>query len=190
MSYMKRIFLGIDFDVETKNALGQCIAGLKTEAERRGLKIRWATTENLHLTLKFLGEVEDSQIERITKACREVICSQVRFDLSIGNLGAFPNMRSARIVWVGVHDDKGPLRLLASVIEKSMEPLGFAVERRQFSAHVTLGRVKVPDNVEKLIELHQVTELARMRVGEITLFESAKLGSGVRYVPLSSIPLA
>lgn len=186
---MKRIFWAIDFNAEIKNTLGQCIAGLKAEAERRKLKVRWAAKENLHLTLKFLGEVEDSQVDRIDGACREAIYGQVGFDLCVGGLGAFPNVRAARIVWIGMHADNNHLKQLASAIEKAMEPLGFAAERRQFSAHVTLGRIKVPENVGKLVELHQVTELARMRVGVITLLESVKLGGGLRYVPLSSISL-
>ncbi len=104
--------------------------------------MRWTRPENVHLTLKFLGEVPEGEIEQIGAALRKACADHTPFDASLSSFGAFPSARRARVIWAGAGAGSEKLRALAADVETAFEPLGFGREDRTFVPHATLGRVR------------------------------------------------
>jgi RNA 2',3'-cyclic 3'-phosphodiesterase len=113
-------------------------------------KVKWVEPQNLHLTLKFLGETDSMRLDAVKSAVARAASRFGAFDISISGCGAFPNLRSPKVFWVGIVDDKKRLRTLAENIDSNLAELGFERESRPFSAHLTLGRVKEPERLEAL----------------------------------------
>lgn len=151
--------------------------------------IRWVPPENIHLTLKFLGDVPFNQVETLQSVVSMIASDCNVFDIQIGQLGAFPSSRKARVIWTGV-EVCHPLRLLYEKIEIETEKLGFKKEDRRFSPHLTLGRVQ--DNITT-DEANRLTALFEKKladctgsftVNKITLFRSDLTPGGAHYYPL------
>src|SRR3970040_1457372 len=135
-----RAFVAVNLDPSLKEALARVMERLKaTRAD-----VARGKPENLHLTLKFLGQVEETRLEAIAEAVASAArgCGPFRFVL--GGLGAFPQPRAARVVWVGVPEGADSLAGLQARLEAELEPLGFPREERPFTAHLTLGRGRGP----------------------------------------------
>jgi 2'-5' RNA ligase len=103
-------------------------------------EVRWVRPENVHLTLKFLGDVSEDDLDRVAEALEPVRLRHGPFEAGLSGFGAFPSSRKARIVWAGIGDGSEPLRALARDVEASLEPLGFEREDRAYVPHLTLGR--------------------------------------------------
>jgi len=154
--------------------------------------VAWVRRENLHLTLKFLGEVEEAALGTVGDAIRQVAARHAPFRLVFSGLGAFPQPRTARVVWVGVGEGAGALAELYAEMEARLEPLGFQREARPFTSHLTLGRVRGPGRREQLAAA--VTSMAPDAVGEmlldrIDLMRSELRPEGARYSVLRTFPL-
>ena len=139
---MIRAFIAIDIPVDVRAAFSEAQARLKRA--HTGVKVSWTKIENLHLTLQFLGYVEEPAIDKIRAALESVATQCGTFDLPVRGAGGFPDERRPHVLWVGCDDGGGKLRALAQAVQAAMQPLGFEPERRDFSAHLTLGRVKFP----------------------------------------------
>jgi len=113
------------------------------ESGRRG-GVRWVPAENVHLTLKFLGEVEEKLVPKVEEALAAVAAAAEPFALSLSDCGCFPNTRAPRVLWVGLGEGAAAAGALAAAVDKALEPLGFAREKRPFKPHLTIGRVKEP----------------------------------------------
>lgn len=160
---------------------------LRPERER----VSWTKPGNIHLTLKFLGDVDGSAIPAIQESLTYLLSDQKRCKFQIGGLGAFPNMRKARVLWVGVIDATGGLSRLAKMVDRALIPLGFSAENRKFTPHLTLGRVKSQLGsafVRKFndITFPEVDALAE----EIVLMKSDLQPTGAVYTPLHQVRLA
>lgn len=133
-----RTFIAFDFPnqvIEKINKLQKSLSGSAS------LRIRWIKPENIHLTLKFLGEVELVRIQIIEKTL-DIIANEIEpFHLNLEGIGAFPNWRLPRIVWIGIEKSE-PLLLLAKKIEENLRNLGCQSEAKPFSPHLTIGRVR------------------------------------------------
>jgi RNA 2',3'-cyclic 3'-phosphodiesterase len=105
-------------------------------------EVRWVRPENVHLTLKFLGDVSEDDLDRVAEALEPVRLRHGPFEAGLSGFGAFPSSRKARIVWAGIGDGSEPLRALARDVEASLEPLGFEREDRAYVPHLTLGRAR------------------------------------------------
>jgi len=154
--------------------------------------VGWVRPENLHLTLKFLGQVEQTRLLAIAEVIGSVARSSVPFRLVLGGLGAFPSPRAARVIWVGVPEGAGSLAGLQARLEAELEPLGFAREERAFTAHLTLGRVRGPGHREQLAAalISMPAELlGEMVLDRIELMKSDLRPGGARYSILHSLPL-
>jgi 2'-5' RNA ligase len=131
-----RVFVALDIPEEVRAALGKLIARFRTSCRAA----RWVRIEGVHLTLKFIGEVQPGKIEPIEASLRQ-IRSPDAIELKFRNVGFFPNERRPRVFWAGI--DAGPeLGALAAAVETSLEPLGIAKEQRAFSPHLTLARLE------------------------------------------------
>lgn len=174
-----RCFIAIDLTAEVKEAIRGVIE--KTGQCERG--VRWVPPDNIHLTLKFLGEVKEDLIPEIAKKLTSICAGHETFSIKIKGTGAFPNYRNPNVLWVGI-DYSSQLERLFSAIDGGMSDLGFAKETRKFAPHLTLGRVKDKRGIEPVIrELSQFkdTFFGIVNVNEVLLMKSVLKPSGAEY---------
>jgi RNA 2',3'-cyclic 3'-phosphodiesterase len=184
---MIRAFIATDIPDDVCAAIGEAQARLKRA--HVGVKISWTKIDNLHLTLQFLGYIEEAVVEKIRTALQTVAAQHQPFELAVRGAGAFPNENRPRVIWVGCHDAGGGLKALAQAVQTVMEPLGFEPEHREFSAHLTLGRVKIPHPdvaLTRAIDSLKDKTFGTLRVEAIHLFESHLHPEGSIYTKISS----
>ena len=149
---------------------------------------RWAPLSNQHITLKFLGSTPVDKLSEVERVVGDVSARHRRTDLSVTDLGCFPNPRRARVLWAGIRDDAGVLTSLAADMAEELEPLGFRREKRAFTPHLTLARFRYPVPVDETFL--QVGEGNEFPLEEIDLFRSHLSPKGARYEVLKSFSLA
>lgn len=189
---MIRAFIAIELPPEVTAALARAQEALGRDKEKG---VRWVSPEGIHLTLKFLGNVEESQLPQLEATLAEAATIEDPFTLQLGALGAFPNARSPRVLWVGVAGEAEKLARLQQAVEGKVSPLGFPPEERAFSPHLTLGRVrpevKPPDRRmlgEKLAQA-SVGEGPSFPVNALSLMQSTLTPQGARYQARARFPL-
>jgi len=174
-----RAFIAIDLEPEIKETLQSLVRELKTTRA----DIRWVSAGGMHLTLKFLGPIDESQVHRVEEILAGVARRHAPFPLRLERTGAFPGEKSPRVLWVGFAADP-ELLALQDEIEQALEAEGFERDKRGFTPHLTLGRVKGPDRVAKtMAELDRRREesFGAMTVRKIALFESVLRPEGAEY---------
>lgn len=183
-----RLFVAVPFPAEVKNELGKLIDDWRRERD----KVGWVKRENLHLTLKFLGETPLDKLEGLKKNLAASLKGSGAFTISLSGAGTFPNLNRARVVWIGVSEGKNKLSGLAQKVEEATLPLGFAAEEREFSAHLTVGRVKDSRLSERLLaKIRSCTfEAQGIIVSEAVLYQSELAPGGSVYTPLERFELA
>lgn len=144
---MVRLFIALLFPEPIKNALGELIDDLKP----RGQGIKWVEWKNIHLTLKFIGEVPEKKIDRICEVLETVLAGRRKFEGRVAECGGFPNLRNPRVLWVGL-DGTGPAVEIAKELNHRLIPVGIKSEKRGLSPHLTLGRIKKPADLSALAE--------------------------------------
>lgn len=153
--------------------------------------VAWVAASNLHVTLKFLGRVDDRRVGALADALRAAVEDQPSFDVGVRGLGAFPSPTRPRVLWAGLDDDVGGLDALAERVDVCCAGLGFPREARPFAAHVTLGRVREPRRQRALAEtLACPPDFGRVRVERVSLMRSELSPRGARYSELAAAPLA
>ncbi len=193
-----RSFIAIDLPVEIKREVQILQQELKMMLE--GLcKVGWVKTEGFHLTLKFLGNVQVSQIPEIAGTVERVVASFSPFPIDIGGVGVFPNRRAPRVIWVGVKTEGDVLARMQQGIEEALCPLGFEPENRPFHAHLTIGRVKSTgsggnsltseDILAKWLAQNQDKGCGRFKVREVLLMKSELRPDGAVYTPMARMGL-
>jgi len=176
-----RAFIGIELDDLTKAEMARIINLLHKDA----WKGRWKRTENLHLTLKFLAEVEDDQLEAIDRVLQVLSLQQTPFRLEFTGLGQFPGRDSIRVVWLGLAGELAQLSQLQSLIEQGLVPLGFAAETRPFSPHITLGQdIGFTKEFPQVRHLLGPVRMSPVAVDHLTLFKSEQLAGHRVYTPI------
>lgn len=155
---------------------------------KQGLKeARWVQPENQHVTLKFLGATYSDRLEAVNEVCATVARGRSESTVSLMDLGAFPSLKRARVLWVGLDDPEAVLRGLADDLAHAFWPLGYVPEKREFSPHLTLARFKVPARLEGLLPV--LPSLDAFSVDRIELMRSRLSRSGARYEVLESFSL-
>jgi 2'-5' RNA ligase len=182
-----RAFIAIDLDPGLKAAVQDLIRTLEaTRAE-----VRWTKPGGYHLTLKFLGEIDDALLEQVTAVLAAAASRHKSFPLSLRGTGAFPGERNPRVLWLGI--EAGPeLAAFQKDLEAALEPEGFPREDRPFRPHLTLGRVKGRDRLDKaMAELakHAEADLGSMTAVKVALFESRLRPDGAEYHIVSEAAL-
>lgn len=180
---MTRTFIAIDLSAAARDEIER----IEKELQKTDAPVGWVKPERIHLTLKFLGDVGDEQIEDIKAALEKVASGASAFRLKPLGCGAFPTIKQMRVVWVGVHGEEEALLCLQKEVEKAMALLGFKPEDRPFRAHLTLGRVKGRQNLRALQEAllaHQTFEAEAFDVTELVLYKSELRREGALYTPL------
>lgn len=185
-----RTFVAVELSEETRAALGAEIGRLKA----CGADVKWVAPGNLHLTLKFLGQVDRRDVPGILKALEAGSRGRRRFLMETSGLGFFPRPTKPRVVAAGI-DEVGTscLRLLAADVEEALFEVGFGREERDFKAHVTLGRVKSPKGISALsdyILTHDGRPFGEDSVESIALIMSELRREGPIYTVLGHAALA
>jgi RNA 2',3'-cyclic 3'-phosphodiesterase len=168
------------------------IKDLLTRLDSVGKPLRTVPVENLHLTLKFLGNTNEELQNAVSRVLVSVAESEPRFSIAFCGLGTFPDIRRPSVVWAGV-SSADPCVRLATACDHFLEPLGFEPEPRPYRPHLTLARVKQPlsdDRLKNLVTQMDDVELATLDVTEIALMESTPSPSGVAYRKLQSARLS
>jgi RNA 2',3'-cyclic 3'-phosphodiesterase len=187
-----RTFIAVPLPEEVTTQLSKVQQQLRRNAPDC---VRWVASANIHLTLHFLGDVLADRVDPIREALEVVARNVQPFDFQVGGLGAFPNPRRARVIWVGIKDTTSWLALLQDTVAEAMAHLGFQRESRKFSPHLTLGRVKRDAGAAELhqlgilIEATQVGHLGTVSVEELILFQSTLKPGGAEYAPLGRFKL-
>jgi 2'-5' RNA ligase len=184
-----RLFVAINFPPDLRRDLWRATESLRAAR----LPVRWVGADALHLTLKFLGEVQPAQRPDIERALAAAVQGARPFELGLGGFGAFPAVERPRVIWVAC-EGTPPLELLQHRVEIETERLGFPVEARAFRPHVTLGRVGRDAGRSRLGGLDQLLEdlafEASCVVSAVDLMLSRPGAEGSVYEVAQSVPLA
>jgi len=187
-----RCFIAIGLPDEVKAGLKDLQAQLKSGGQG---SIKWVDPYSIHLTLKFLGGVDGDKISPITAAMEEAVQGVSSFSLKVEGLGAFPNLRRVQVVWVGMSGEVDKLAHLQQRLESGLAGLGFAPEKRRFTPHLTLARVRDRvslDERERLGELIAGTKFEAARsfpVEAVSLMRSQLTREGAIYSRISAAAL-
>jgi 2'-5' RNA ligase len=187
-----RAFIAIELPQHTRTIIERQAARLRQSLD--GDLIRWVPSDNMHLTLKFLGDVVDSHLSFLKQMISQTANSHAPFDLQIGGLGCYPNPRAPRVIWIGIHAPS-VLSSLQKNLEAGAARLGYEKEERAFSPHLTIGRVRQNANpadlpkVRAALNSTQLGEMEIARVDSLHLFKSDLTPHGSIYTKLFSAPL-
>jgi 2'-5' RNA ligase len=184
-----RCFIAIDLDEEIRGALSNLQQQLAAGADIKKSDVKWVRPESVHLTLKFLGEVKDEKILEVCNAAKEVAGRHNSFDLKIESVGYFGG-RSARVLWVGTDSDN--LSRLQKDLEQRLAQAGWPEEKREFSGHLTLCRVRNPKagvRLATISENYKDFKLGVMLADSVTLYQSQLKPTGPVYTPLANYKL-
>ncbi len=175
-----RAFIAIDLDPPLKNNLAAFIEELRPF----GGEVRWVRLPAMHLTLKFLGEIEEQDVSKVAGLLERTSGNHPGFGLSLVGTGIFPpGKREPRVLWVGIADNPA-LSGLQSDLDSGLASLGFEREKREFHPHLTIGRIKNSFRLEKLLaEFNKGRDrsFGEMSVQKVTLFQSVLKPSGAEY---------
>ncbi len=180
-----RVFVGVFPPPEVQAAAERTIESLR----RAGDGGSWVKRDNHHFTLRFLGELGEDGARRVGDAATEAARVIAPFDAGLGRAGAFPSARRARVLWLGLEPGAPDLEQLFSALERSLALRGFEPEGRRFSAHLTIGRVRVGDADWSEALGSATAEAAPFRVEELCVIRSQLSPKGSIYTPLLRAPL-
>ncbi len=187
-----RSFIAIELPDELKLALSQLELELKSGKQPR---VKWVDTGNIHLTLKFLGNIGTDRVSEITKAMEEATQGIPPFHLEVRSLGVFPNLKRVQVVWVGISGEVEKLVRLQQCIESNLAHLGFTPESRPFTPHLTLARLRNQASLEERQRFGQLIASTRfeaahtIKVDAVNLMRSQLTREGAIYSLISSARL-
>jgi len=178
-----RAFIAIELPQDIKNAISR----LQSKLKASGADVKWVAPSNIHLTLKFLGEIDDKTKDGICILLKEIAARTQIFTIRLGGLGAFPNIRSPRIIWIGLALGHDQTKTIVDELENNLEKYGISRETKPFSSHITIGRIRSPKNMQQLtrglseMETKGSEESGEFKAGKITLYKSTLLPQGPIY---------
>ncbi|GAB6164671.1 RNA 2',3'-cyclic phosphodiesterase [Thermostilla marina] len=188
--YRIRTFVAVDLDPAIVDGAGRAIARLRTS----GADVKWVRPENMHLTLKFLGDVDARDVYDVCRAVQQAVAELPPFTVQVDGLGAFPTLDRPRVVWMGITEGGPQLIELADRVEQALVPLGFRREARKFRPHITLGRVRGGGGAIRfladMLRKNERYEVGMTAVDEVVVYSSDLQPEGPVYKPLGHAELA
>ncbi len=183
-----RSFVAVPIPMEIREHLARLHRSVPHSAGR----IKWIKPESIHLTCAFLGDIKEEQVEPVTEALGEAAAGMEPFVTCLDGVGAFPDFRRPRTIWVGYEEGAREVVELKRAIDCALEPLGFNPEKRPFHPHVTLGRVKQPGNARDLehAAAEWVLPFENWITRNVVFFQSELTKHGPDYTPLATIPMS
>jgi len=186
-----RAFIAVEIPLEIRKTVCTATSKLRNEIEAL---VRWVPIENMHLTLKFLGDVSPSNVELLSQMLRAELDLFNCFDLHLNGLGSFPSLKRPRVIYIGIQTPAA-LEALQRGIEAASSRLGYGSEERGFAPHLTIGRVKQnitateQQILRRALEATKIDSLGTARVDSVQLFKSDLRPAGSFYTPLYSASL-
>jgi 2'-5' RNA ligase len=183
-----RSFLAVELPELILNRIGEIQRDLKSSRA----DVRWVSPENIHLTLKFFGNIEESLIQHIVQSIEGPLQDTSPFFLKVQGMGAFPNLKNPRVIWMGFQEGKEIIVSIQKQLEREFEKIGFQPEDRPFHPHLTLGRMRSnrgKDDLVKGMERYREGEFGSFQVEKVILFKSDLRPMGPIYTPLREIRL-
>jgi 2'-5' RNA ligase len=187
-----RCFIAIDIDEEIRKALGNLQQRLAANVDMKKSDVKWVRPDNIHLTLKFLGEVKDAKIVEVCNIVRDVAAQRRSFELNVKTVGYFGG-RSARVLWVGTTDKSNNLQQLQKDIEEQLVVAGWPQDARDFTGHLTLCRIRNP---KAGIKLAQITEdykdfqLGTILADSVSVYQSQLTPAGPVYTVMGNYKMS
>ncbi len=185
---MVRAFIGIDIDEAVRHKL----VAAQEQLQATGAQLKLVEPPNIHVTMKFLGEVPEDKIGAIAEALKRAAAGTGQFDIRVKGIGVFPNLRYIRVVWAGVAEGRDEVIGLYQKIDREVQPLGFRPER-DFVPHMTVARVKTPKQKERLaafVKEMNDAEFGVTRAQAVELKQSTLTPKGPIYSTLARIELS
>jgi 2'-5' RNA ligase len=184
-----RMFIAVDFG----KAIRDRVVALQEVLARTGVEVKWVEPENLHVTLLFLGEVEDRTVPAVCRVVADCCQQRAAFPMTVAKAGCFPNPRRPRVLWVGIGEGTPELCALHDALEPPLLELGcYRREERHYTPHITLGRVKSDRPTEKLaaaLAKHADWQAGQTVVPEVLVMSSELTPTGPVYTVLSRAKL-
>jgi len=186
-----RVFIAIDIDEQIRKALGNLQNELRSKVDIKKSDVKWVNPDNIHLTLKFLGEIKDQEAVDVCNITKEVASRHESFELALETVGHFGG-RSARVLWIGTGQNSDNLLQLQSDLEEQLTSAGWPRETRKFSGHLTLCRVR---NSKAGVKLAQMTEgykdfkLGTVSADSVSVYQSQLTPKGPIYTVLGNYKL-
>ena len=186
-----RVFIAVELPHEIQQAIHKATVNIR---QATGALIRWVPPENMHLTLKFLGDVSPSSVDLLTQMLHTEADSSHCFDMHVSGLGSFPSLKRPRVIYIGIQAPAG-LETLQRGVESASRRFGYESEDRAFSPHLTIGRVRQDvsasdqQKIRQALENIRIDSLGTARVDSVHLFKSDLKPSGSVYTKLFSAPL-
>ena len=180
-----RIFCAVELPSNVRLRLQEHVQKLR--AETPDVAASWTRVENIHLTLKFFGDVNVDRISKISTATTHAAKEFSAFEVSVGGTGVFPKASRAQVLWIGVNDPSGRLSVLHKGLEKEFAAVGFQKEDRAFRPHLTIARIRRPEGARQLADAHLKTEFEsqEIKLNELIVFRSELSSQGSRYTIIS-----
>ena len=195
-----RAFVAIELSAPVRALLATVQQELREGLEEAAHAVRWVAPQSVHLTLQFLGDVPSGQVDSIKHALGQAVVGVPQFELTLGGLGVFPNMRRIRVIWVGLEGDqkaREALRTLQAQVAEQLAPLGYTPDK-SFKPHLTLGRVRDTVTREEMAQIAEVMTYPQEQpvfetsliVNEVSLMKSDLQPGGSVYSRLAHLSLA
>ncbi|MFQ5455127.1 MAG: RNA 2',3'-cyclic phosphodiesterase [Nitrospirota bacterium] len=188
-----RSFIAIDIKESIRVEIGNIQKRIK---EIEGLQIRWVRPDGIHLTLKFMGDIAFSDIDRIKELLNRSVSGFSPLFIKIKGIGIFPDMRRPRVIWMGIEGDRKELIRLQNRVEKGLSDMGYPEEKRRFTPHLTIGRIKSVSSshikgpqFNDIIEELKYVEAGEFQANSVTLLKSELKPSGAVYTKLGNFKM-
>jgi len=188
-----RAFIAIELDAPTRDALAQMLRAL--QGTNPPAKLKWVAPQNQHLTLYFFGELAPARVSEVERALRQAVSGIAPFELTLSEIGCFPNTHKPNVLWLGAHEPSGALQRLHKAVSAQLARIGFAPEVRAFTPPLTLARVQrhiTPHERRQLGEWfvkRSPPALEPMHVAHVHFIQSELLPAGPSYTPMHVVEL-
>ena len=189
---MLRTFIAVPFPAEIISKIAKITTYLQTQTPNKALK--WVAPDNMHLTLKFLGDVREDRKQELNLCLQKALQKQTTFNITIEGMGMYPNARQPRVVWLGIKD-QGNLKQIHNELAKALQGFDPAPEKRAFSPHLTIARVRqngghnTVRQIGEVLSQFKVDSLGSFEVQTVHLFKSDLTRRGPIYTSLFALPL-
>lgn len=185
MDHAWRIFCAIELPESVRTRLRDHVRELREAVP--DVAASWTRVENIHLTLKFFGNVEVERIKKISEAAARAVKDFSSFQIGVGTTGVFPKPSRAQVLWIGVSDPSGKLVELQQELESEFAKEGFEKEDRAYKPHLTIARLRKPEGARRLADAHLQMEFepAEITLSELILFRSELSSKGSKYTAIS-----
>ena len=185
----RRLFVAVDISEEARRRAADHIDKMRALVD--GVRVGWERAEKLHVTLKFLGKVDEADVAHVSDTTASVAAGFAPFRIALAGTGVFPRLKQPRVLWLGINEER-VLPKIAADLESRLSVLGFEVEERPFSPHLTIGRIREQQKAKRLAEAHLQSrfEPVEFTVTELVVYESILRPNGSVYGVVSKHPIS